>query len=99
MGGGKREIGEACTLTGLYKARSGAQKEPAASFKHRTRVCKWKKLKLKHYAKGQMGKQLMFRSRMTATDLHDLLPPIMLKLWQCSGIKAQEADYRDQILG
>jgi hypothetical protein len=74
-------------------------KEPAARFKRRTRVCKWKKLKLKHYAKGQMGKQLMFRSCMTAPDLHDLLLSIMPELWQCSGIKTQEADYRDQILG
>jgi hypothetical protein len=49
--------------------------------------------------KSQMGKQLTFRSRMTAPDLHDLLPSIMPKLWRCSGIKTQEAGYRDQILG
>jgi hypothetical protein len=46
-----------------------------------------------------MGKQLMFRARMIARDLHDLLLPIMPVLWQHSGINFQEAGYRDQILG
>jgi hypothetical protein len=36
---------------------------------------------------------------MTERDLHDLLPSIMPELGLCSGIKAQEADYHDQILG